>query len=156
MGLTGAAIGGAIAYGFGAQPLVVFSCIIVGSLGYDKFGGGAVGAFVATLVATELSRFYAKTKVDIIISPLLTLIIGGAVAKFIGPFLNDFMVSLGKMIMLATDQRPLIMGILVAVIFGLALTAPISSAALALMLDLSGLAAGAATIDVVHKWSVSR
>ncbi|OHR06919.1 PTS sugar transporter subunit IIC [Staphylococcus sp. HMSC078A12] len=147
MGLTGAAIGGAIAYGLGAQPLVVFSCIIVGSLGYDKFGGGAVGAFVATLIATELSRFYAaKTKIDIIISPLLTLIVGGAVAKFIGPFLNDFMVSLGKMIMLATDQRPLVMGILVAVIFGLALTAPISSAVLALMLDLSGLAAGAATI----------
>lgn len=147
MSVTGGAIGAAIAYGLKSKPLVIFSCVIVGTLGYDTFGGGPVGAYIATLVVVEMSRFYAsKTKIDIIITPLLTLIIGGAVAKFLGAALNEFMTSLGKIINVATGQQPLVMGILVAVIFGLTLTAPISSAALALMLDLSGLAAGAATI----------
>ncbi|MEP9819110.1 PTS sugar transporter subunit IIC [Staphylococcus xylosus] len=147
MSVTGAAIGVAIAYGLGAKPLVIFSCVIVGTLGYDTFGGGAVGAYIATLIVVELSRFYAgKTKIDIIITPLLTIIVGGAIAKLFGPALNQFMTGLGKVIIVGTEQQPLIMGIVVSVIFGLALTAPISSAALALMLDLSGLAAGAATI----------
>lgn len=147
MSVTGAAIGVAIAYGLGAKPLVVFSCVIVGTLGYTTFEGGPVGAYIATLIVVELSRLYAgKTKIDIIITPLLTIIIGGFIAKSFGPALNQFMTGLGKIINAATEQQPFIMGILVAVIFGLALTAPISSAALALMLDLSGLAAGAATI----------
>lgn len=148
--LTGAAIGAAIAYGLKSKPLVVFSAVIVGTLGYDTFGGGPVGAFVATIAIVEMSRLYAsKTKIDIILTPLLTLVIGGLVAKFIGPVLNQLMTALGEIINAATTQQPLIMGIIVAVIFGLCLTAPISSAALALMLDLSGLAAGAATIGCV-------
>lgn len=78
--------------------------------------------------------------------------LSGRYRKTFGPALNEFMTGLGKVIIVATEQQPLIMGILVSVIFGLALTAPISSAALALMLDLSGLAAGAATIAVRRKW----
>ncbi|MBI5974347.1 PTS transporter subunit IIC [Staphylococcus canis] len=148
--LTGAAIGAAIAYGLKSKPLVIFAAVTVGMLGFDHFGGGAVGAFIAALIGVELSRFYAqKTKIDIILTPLLTLIIGGMIAKFLGPILNQFMVALGRVIIVATEQQPFIMGILVSVIFGLCLTAPISSAALALMLDLSGLAAGAATIGCV-------
>ncbi|ARJ51974.1 PTS transporter subunit IIC [Staphylococcus lutrae] len=145
--LTGAAIGAAIGYGLKANPLVIFTSVIVGMLGYETFSGGAVGAYFAVLIAVELSRFYAsKTKIDIIVTPLLTLVIGGTVAKFLGPILNELMMEIGKIIMVSTEQQPFVMGILVAVIFGLCLTAPISSAALALMLDLSGLAAGAATI----------
>lgn len=145
--LTGAAIGVAIAHGLGAKPLVIYSCAIVGTLGFDTFGGGAVGAYIATLVIVELSQFYAgKTKIDIIIAPMATIIGGGAIALLFGPILNSLMTALGGIINAATDQQPFIMGIIVAVIFGLALTAPISSAALALMLDLSGLAAGAAAI----------
>ncbi|OIS30916.1 PTS transporter subunit IIC [Staphylococcus cohnii] len=147
MSMTGAAIGVAIAYGLGAKPLVTFSCVIVGTLGYTTFDGGPVGAYIATVIVVELSRLYAgKTKIDIILSPLLTILIGGFIAKAFGPALNQFMTGLGKIIIVSTEQQPFIMGILVAVIFGLALTAPISSAALALMLDLNGLAAGAATI----------
>ncbi|MFH4934257.1 PTS sugar transporter subunit IIC [Staphylococcus cohnii] len=147
MSMTGAAIGVAIAYGLGAKPLVTFSCVIVGTLGYTTFDGGPVGAYIATVIVVVLSRLYAgKTKIDIILSPLLTILIGGFIAKAFGPALNQFMTGLGKIIIASTEQQPFIMGILVAVIFGLALTAPISSAALALMLDLNGLAAGAATI----------
>ncbi|NHM75911.1 MULTISPECIES: PTS transporter subunit IIC [Staphylococcus] len=146
-GLTGAAIGAAMAYGFKCKPLVIFSALIVGMMGYTTFAGGAVGAFLATLLVVEISRIYAsRTKVDIIVTPMLTLILGGAVAKFLGPILNEMMKAIGTLIIAATDQQPLLMGIIVAVIFGLCLTAPISSAALALMLDLSGLAAGAATV----------
>lgn len=146
-GLTGAAIGAAMAYGFKSKPLVIFSALIVGMMGYETFAGGAVGAFFATLVAVELSRLYAqKTKIDIIVTPMMTLVIGGIVAKLLGPLLNQLMKAIGAVIISATDQQPIIMGIIVAVVFGLCLTAPISSAALALMLELSGLAAGAATI----------
>ena len=147
MKFTGVAIGVAVAYGLGAKPLVIFSSAIVGAMGHDLYDGGPAGAFIATLIAVELSRLYAsKTKLDIIITPLATLIVGAIVGRFVGPTLSGFMKWLGNVISVSTEQQPLIMGILVAVIFGLTLTAPISSAALALMLDISGLAAGAATI----------
>src|SRR5699024_5936568 len=79
--MTGAAIGVAIAYGLGAKPLVTFSSVIVGTLGYTTFDGGPVGAYIATVIVVELSRLYAgKTKIDIILSPLLTILIGGFIA----------------------------------------------------------------------------
>ena len=150
MSLTGAAIGGAMAYGFKSKPLVLFSAIIVGYLAYDTYSGGPVGAYLATLVVYEASKLYAsRTSIDIIITPLLSLLIGSGVAKFVGPFLNEVMQSIGRVIVASTEQQPLVMGILVAVIVGLTLTAPISSAAICLMLNLEGLAAGAATIGCV-------
>jgi uncharacterized membrane protein len=77
---------------------------------------------------------------------MVTIIIGIATAKFVGPGINSFMIALGDLIMKATEMRPIPMGILVSLLMGLALTAPISSAALAIMLNLGGLAAGAATV----------
>jgi len=77
---------------------------------------------------------------------MVTIITGVTTAIFVGPGINSFMVALGDLIMKATEMRPIPMGILVSLLMGLALTAPISSAALAIMLNLSGLAAGAATV----------
>lgn len=143
--VVGAAIGAAIAYGLKSKPLVIFSCIAVGAFGYQL--GGPVGAYISTLVANELASLVAgKTKIDIVVTPLVTIIVGGFVSTFVGPYLSDMMTGLGDLINSATQLHPLPMGISVSVIVGLVLTAPISSAALCIMLGLEGVAAGAAAV----------
>lgn len=146
MGLMGPAIGVAVSYGLGAPPLVIFAAIASGAAG-AALGGGPAGSFVAAVVATEIGKIVSKeTKIDIIVTPFVTILTGYTVAAFVGPGVGSLMKGLGNLIMWGTEQRPFLMGIVVAVLMGLALTAPISSAAIALMLDLNGLAAGAATI----------
>jgi len=99
------------------------------------------------LLGVEFGKLISgETKLDIILSPLVTIGVGFTVATFIGPAINTGMLALGDAIMWATEQQPFIMGILVATLMGLALTAPISSAAIAFMLGLEGIAAGAATV----------
>lgn len=143
--VVGAAIGAAIAYGLKSKPLVVFSCIAVGAFGYQL--GGPVGAYISTLVANEIASLVAgKTKIDIVVTPLVTIISGGFVSTFAGPVLSDVMTGLGEIINSATQLHPFPMGITVSVIIGLVLTAPISSAALCIMLGLEGIAAGAAAV----------
>ena len=144
MSLMGPAIGVAVAYSLSAPPLVLFTSVITGWAG-AQFCGPA-GAFVAALLGAESGKLVSKeTKLDIIITPLVTMLIGFGTAKLIGPPIDTFMRWLGATIMWATELQPLFMGIIVATVVGLALTAPISSAALCIMMDLSGLAAGAAT-----------
>lgn len=144
MSMMGAAIGAAVAFGLKSPPLVIFSSIITGGLGATL--GGPAGAFVAAAIGAEFGKAVSKeTKVDIIVTPAVTLIVGVLGAKTIGPVVSALMIGLGKVVMQATELQPFLMGITVSVIMGLVLTAPISSAALAIMLDLSGLAAGAAT-----------
>ncbi len=146
MGLMGPAIGVAVAYGLGAPPLVIFAAIVSGAAG-ASLGGGPAGSFVAAVISTEVGKLVSKeTKIDIIVTPLVTIVAGYITAYFVGPVVDSFMKGLGNLIMWGTEQRPVMMGVIVAVLMGLALTAPISSAAIALMLDLNGLAAGAATI----------
>ena len=143
--VVGAAIGAAIAYGLKSKPLVVFSCIAVGAFGYNL--GGPVGAYVASLVANEVASLVAgKTKIDIIVTPLVTIISGGFVSSFCGPYLSQFMDGLGNIINEATTLHPFPMGVAVSTLVGLALTAPISSAAICIMLGLDGIAAGAAAV----------
>uniref|UniRef100_A0A0M0KNY4 PTS sugar transporter subunit IIC n=1 Tax=Halalkalibacterium halodurans TaxID=86665 RepID=A0A0M0KNY4_ALKHA len=145
MSLMGPAIGVAVAYGLQAPRLVLFSALIAGAAGAEL--GGPAGSFVAALLATEVGKVVAgETKIDIIVTPFVTVIVGFLTAQFIGPVIQSGMSGLGATIMWATEQRPIIMGIVVATLMGLALTAPISSAALAIMLELSGIAAGAATV----------
>lgn len=141
--VVGGAIGAAIAYGLKSKPLVVFSCIAVGAFGYEL--GGPVGAYVSALAANEIASLFAgKTKIDIVVTPIVTIVTGGFVSTFVGPYLSDFMTGLGELINSATQLHPFPMGISVAVLVGLALTAPISSAALCIMLGIEGIAAGAA------------
>ncbi len=143
--VVGSAIGVAIAWGLKAKPLVVFSCAAVGALGYNL--GGPVGAYIAATVGAEVGQLVAgKTPIDIIVSPIVTILAGGVIALLVGKPINGFMTWLGQVIMSATELAPLPMGIIVSVIIGMALTAPISSAAICIMLDLSGLAAGAAVV----------
>lgn len=141
--VVGSAIGVAIAYGLKSAPLVMFSCAATGALGYQL--GGPVGAYIAAVVSCEIGRFIAgKTKIDIVLTPMVVILAGSLAAKFVGPGVNGFMTWLGSVVNAATIMAPIPMGIIVATVIGLALTAPISSAALCIMLGLSGPAAGAA------------
>lgn len=143
--VVGGAIGAAIAYGLKSKPLVIFSCIAVGAFGYEL--GGPVGAYVSAVVANEVASLVAgKTKIDIVVTPIIAIVTGGFVSTFVGPYLSDFMSGFGEVINKATQLHPFPMGITVSVLMGLALTAPISSAAIAIMLGLDGIAAGAATV----------
>lgn len=140
----GAAIGAAVAWGLKADGLVMFSAAGAGAIGCAA--GGPLGAFVAAVVGAELGQLVSKkTPVDIMATPLVTIITGGMVGQFAGPYINQFMSWLGSIINEATYLMPLPMGIIVAVVVGMVLTLPISSAALCVMLGLSGLAGGAAT-----------
>ncbi|WP_052260676.1 PTS transporter subunit IIC [Photobacterium gaetbulicola] len=143
--MTGPAIAVAVAFALKAPPLVMFSVTTVGAAG--AMLGGPVGAFVSALVATELGKLVAnETKVDILVTPAVTMVSGVLVGTLIGPYISQFMTSLGALVMSATLLQPLLMGVVVAVLMGMALTLPISSAAIAIMLSLNGLAAGAATV----------
>lgn len=143
--VMGGAMGVAIAHGLKAPPLVLFSAIFAGAFGNEL--GGPVGSYIATVFATEFGKIvYQLTKVDIIVTPFVTIFIGYVTGSFFGVPINAFMTWLGGIINWATEQQPFIMGIIVAVLMGWALTAPISSVAIAFMLSLDGLAAGAAVI----------
>ncbi|WP_106475627.1 PTS transporter subunit IIC [Phytohalomonas tamaricis] len=143
--LMGPAIGVGVAYALSAPPLVLFSALVCGAAGATL--GGPAGAFVAALIGTEVGKLVSKeTPVDILVTPLVTIFVGYAIAAGLGPLIHALLVGIGETIMWATDQQPVIMGIVVAIVMGLALTAPISSAAIAIMLELKGVAAGAATV----------
>jgi uncharacterized membrane protein len=142
--LVGACIGLAIAYGLSCAPLVVISSAVTGALGYQF--GGPVGSYLAVIVSAKIGMLISqKTPVDIILTPLLTIVIGALIAKYCCSPINNFMLYLGEVVNNATKLSPFWMGITVSVIVGCALTLPISSVAICVMLGIDGLAAGAAT-----------
>ena len=109
--------------------------------------GEPLGAFIAALVGIEVGHLVAgKTKVDLLVTPFVTITAGSVVGLFVGPPISEFMTALGAIINWGTEQQPFLMGIIVSVVMGMVLTAPISSAALGIILNLSGLAAGAAVV----------
>lgn len=141
---TGPALGIAIAYALHAPQLVLFSAATVGFAGNDL--GGPVGALLATIVAVELGKIVSKeTRIDILVTPGVTIFSGTVIALFVGPGVSQFMTAFGNLIKAATEMQPLLMGILVSALVGIALTLPISSAAICIMLSLDGIAGGAAT-----------
>ncbi len=141
---TGAALGVAIAYALKAPQLVLFSAATVGIAGNAL--GGPVGALAATIVAAELGKIVSKeTRIDILVTPGVTIISGVLIAQFVGPGVAAFMNAFGMMVKTATEMQPFFMGILVSALIGIALTLPISSAAICIALTLDGLAGGAAT-----------
>ncbi|MCH1983942.1 PTS sugar transporter subunit IIC [Ruminococcus sp. OA3] len=162
--VTGAGIGVGVAIKFKESPLVTLSSATAGMVGGfaskllagSLMADGAVvlagpgeplGAFIAAMVGITLGHLVSgKTKIDILVTPFVTIVSGSAAGLLVGPPISSFMVWLGGLVNWGTEQQPLLMGIIVSVIMGMVLTLPISSAALGIILDLSGLAAGAATI----------
>lgn len=154
--ICGAAIGIAVANALKATPLVLYSCATVGAAGYaigtsiagveTPVTAGPAGAFIAVLIACELGKLESgATKVDILITPAVTLLSGFAVAKLICPAVAYAMYYLGEFINNATELRPFLMGMIVSAVVGIILTLPISSAAICSMIGIAGIAGGAAT-----------
>ena len=130
--VVGAAIGVAIGYGLKVKPLAIFSCAAAGAFGYQM--AGPVGAYLAAVVGAELGGLVAgRTKVDIIVVPTVVIVAGGLVTDLTAAPINAGIAALQRFLESATAMQPVPMGIIVSVVFGLALTAPISSAALAAM-----------------------
>ena len=154
---AGCAIGVAIAHALEAPGLVLFSAAAVGMAGYELGGtfmvgevektltAGPAGAFIAVLIAVELGKIVSKqTKVDILVTPTVTIVSGVLIAKLVCPYIAWAMYYFGSFINYTTELHPIIMGMIVSALIGIVLTLPISSAAICAMISISGLAGGAA------------
>lgn len=165
---TGAGIGCGVACKLKQQPLVMLSSAVCGFIGASASTilkslatlsegetlkisisgpGDPLNAFIAAYVGIEIGRLVAgKTKVDIVVTPFVTIVSGGAVALLAGPYIADFTNWLGSLINVNVEAHPFIGGIIVSVLMGIFLTLPISSAAIGVALGLTGITAGAATV----------
>ena len=144
--VAGPAMAVAIGYALSAPPLVLYSLAAVGYAANVQGGaGGPLAVLLIAIVAAELGKAVSKeTKVDILVTPAVTVGLGCVLALLAAPPIGALASALGGFIMWATDLQPLLMGILVSVVVGVALTLPISSAAICAALGLTGLAGGAA------------
>lgn len=144
--MAGPAMAVAIGYALDAPPLVLFSLAAVGSAANTLGGeGGPLAVLLIAIAAAELGKLVSKkTKIDILVTPSVTILSGALLSYLCAPAIGKAAASVGSLIMWATDLQPFFMGILVSVIVGMALTLPISSAAICAALSLTGLAGGAA------------
>ena len=144
--MSGPAMAVAIGYALKCPPLVLFSLITVGFASNALGGaGGPLAVLFVAIIASELGKAVSKeTRIDILVTPLVTIGSGIALSALLAPALGAIAMKLGEVIMWATELQPFLMGILVSVIVGIALTLPISSAAICAALGLTGLAGGAA------------
>lgn len=144
--VSGPAMAVAIGHALKAPPLVMFSLLAVGGAANTLGGaGGPLAVFLVTLVACELGKAISKeTKIDILLTPFITVASGVLLSMWCAPAIGSAASYIGNLIMWATELQPFFMGILVSVIVGIALTLPISSAAICAALGLTGLAGGAA------------
>ena len=153
--IMGAGIGIGVACKLKSSPLVTVSAAVAGLVGAfpnlatESFvlgrPGEPLGAFIAAYIAIEIGSLVSgKTKVDIIVTPLVSIIPGAVAGFLIGQPISDAMAFIGRLVNINVEQSPIIGGIIVSVVMGICLTLPISSAAIGVSLKLSGLAAGAA------------
>lgn len=161
----GAVIGIAVAHAMDAPKLIIFASGVTGFIGanakllldvntINESGkivtattGDPLTSFIVVIIGIEVGRLvFGKTKVDIIITPLVTIISSTIVALIIGTPISNLMGFISSSIESATNLQPFAMGVIISVLMGVALTLPISSAAIAIILGLSGLPAGAATV----------
>ena len=161
--MTGVGVAVGVAHQLEASKLVMYSSIVNGLVGAygAKLAVGVVitergillsgpgdplGAFVAAVIGVEIGRMVSgKTKLDILLTPAVTIFTGGIVAYSIGPLLSQFTTLLSELIKVSMNLQPFLMGIVISVVMGIFLTLPISSAAIGVILNLSGIAGGAAT-----------
>lgn len=154
---TGAGIGVGVACKLKSAPLTTVCAAVCGMIGaFPSIAtaafavgkpGEPLGAFIAALVAIELGALVAgKTKIDIIVTPVVCILSGAMAGLFVGPYISKAMMWLGQLVNVNVDKYPILGGIAVSVLMGIILTLPISSAAIGLSMGITGLAAGAATV----------
>jgi len=144
--MSGPAMATAIGYALHCPPLVLFSLITVGFATNALGGaGGPLAVLFIAIISAEIGKAVSKeTKVDLLVTPLVTIFTGIILAAWWAPALGKAAMRVGDIIMWATELQPFLMGILVSLVVGIALTLPISSAAICAALGLTGLAGGAA------------
>ena len=144
--MVGPGIAVAVGAALHCPPLVLYSLIPVGFAANSLGGaGGPLAVFVMALVAAELGKAVSKeTKIDILVTPVVTIFSGVGLSMLLAGYIGDAASSVGLAIRWATEQHPFVMGIVVSVLVGIALTLPISSAAICASFGLCGLAGGAA------------
>ena len=141
---AGCAMAVAIAFALKAPPLVMYSSALVGMIANDLGkAGGPLAVLLITIVAVELGKIVSKeTKVDILVTPFVTVFVGGGLSVLLAGHIGTLVGYIGTFIGWAMLQQPFIMGLIVSVVIGMALTLPISSAAICAALTLSGIAGG--------------
>ena len=146
MAMSGAAMAVAIGYALKAPAMVLFSLATVGYAANSLGGaGGPLAVLFIAIIAAEFGKAVSKeTKIDILVTPIVTILVGVGLSALIAAPIGKAAMWVGNIIMWATTQQPLLMGIIVSVVVGIALTLPISSAAICAALSLTGLAGGAA------------
>lgn len=144
--MSGPAMAVAIGYALHCPPLVLFSLVVVGSSANSLGGaGGPLAVLIIAIIAAETGKVVSKeTKIDILVTPLVTIFVGVGLSALIAAPIGTAANWVGSVIMWATELQPFLMGVLVSVLVGIALTLPISSAAICAALGLTGLAGGAA------------
>ena len=144
--ISGAAMAVAIGYALKAPNLVLFSLVLVGyAANFHGGAGGPLAVLIIAIIAAECGKLVSKeTKIDVLVTPLVTIMAGVPLSALISPWIGKGASAFGTLVMRATELQPLLMGILVSVLVGIALTLPISSAAICAALGLTGLAGGAA------------
>ena len=144
--MSGPAMAVAIGWALKCPPLVLFSLATVGWASNDLGGaGGPLAVLVVAIVAAEFGKAVSKeTPIDILVTPLVTIFVGVALAAVVAPPIGTAANYVGELIRMATELQPFLMGIVVSALVGIALTLPISSAAICAVLQLTGLAGGAA------------
>lgn len=144
--VVGAAMAVGIGFAMGVHGLVLFSLISVGATA-NILGkaGGPLSVLIIAIIAAELGMLVSrKTKVDILVTPIVTILSGVLISVLCAKYIGMAADSVGKLIMFTTELHPFVMGVFVSVVVGIALTLPISSAAICAALGLTGLAGGAA------------
>ncbi len=146
MAVSGPAMAVAIGYALKAPPMVLYSLAAVGyAANAEGKAGGPLAVLLIAIVAAECGKLVSKeTKVDILVTPGVTILVGAALAKLVAPPIGTAAQAFGNVIDTATKLQPFWMGIAVSVLVGIALTLPISSAAICQVLQMTGLAGGAA------------
>lgn len=141
---AGCAMAVAIAYALKAPPLVIYSAALVGMIANAQGGaGGPLAVLLIAVVAVEFGKAVSKeTKVDILVTPFVTVFVGGGLAVLLAGYIGKLVGYIGSFIGWATLQQPFVMGVIVSVVVGIALTLPISSAAICAAIGLSGAAVG--------------
>ena len=144
--VAGPAMAASIGYALHAPQLVLFSLIAVGGAANELGGaGGPLAVYLIAIIAAEIGKLVSKeTKIDILVTPAVTILVGVGLSALFAPSIGAVASAVGSLIMWATELQPLLMGIVVSVLVGMALTLPISSAAICAALGLTGLAGGAA------------
>ena len=144
--MAGPAMAISIGFALQAPPLVLFSLAAVGGAANELGGaGGPLAVLIIAILAAESGKLVSReTKIDILVTPFVTIFVGVALSSLLAPGIGSAASSVGRLIMWATDLQPFLMGIVVSVLVGIALTLPISSAAICAALSLTGLAGGAA------------